>query len=591
MFFIFLVYAAALTLETLGSYISVVGLAAKTGPILIFLAITLDFSKVMIASVLYKKWKDLHLLLRFILVPALVFLVAVTSTGTYAYLIQEFGKTTAGTEQQKVVIDNLKIQKEKLEKRKQEIDTQISQLPSESVNQRRKLTELFSKESTYINERLIALDKQLPEAQLKIMQDSGSTGTLGSIASAYNVSPEQVAKIVAFFIVLVIDPLAIVLLTVANFLVEQRKKELLNPALDKNGQLGNPWDRFKANLFGNKNKRSLFTKNYVIPFTDSEGRLFKNAIHLNSGNFILDVSSFMPEVKPINFLSAQLALLPTLQQYIQPEPVLIKNTVHLTPKRMIKKSTVFEPVIEKLLTKTNDHSLTNNESLRNILPQKEIVKNTLNLTTATIITSLTENKEEHKLLQSSDKQRLDVLDLLKDTQLKNTTLTKNSVFLSVEKSLHDSVQKEIHIIEHDNIVNDVSSSSDIVDNHSLSGVDITLLDENLIDDDSVVVPVNKIEEQNNHSEIVYPTNISDSLKEDISKYQETLKLKDDQSVYDNIDSGFSSSNYYHYEDYATESGYLNDDDSSVWYENDDDYVSDIEYIPVKGFVLNEAQYA
>ena len=75
MFFILLVYIAALTLESLGSYISVIGLAAKTGIILIFLAVTLDFSKIMIASVLYKRWKDLHLLLRCILVPVLIFLV------------------------------------------------------------------------------------------------------------------------------------------------------------------------------------------------------------------------------------------------------------------------------------------------------------------------------------------------------------------------------------------------------------------------------------------------------------------------------------------------------------------------------------
>lgn len=238
MFFTILVLAAALVLEGLGSYISVVGLASKASPIIIFLAISLDFSKIMIATVLYKKWKDIHLLLRTFLIPALMFLMMVTSSGTYAFLLQEFSKTTAGQEQLTAKVDLLNKEKTKLELRKKEIDGQIAQLPPSSVLQRKRMTDLFSDEITHINGRIIELDKEIPQSTLAVMEGAGHTGTLGSIAKAYGTTAEQINKIIAFLIVLVVDPLAIVLLTVANFLMDQRRKDRKTLLLQKiNGEM------------------------------------------------------------------------------------------------------------------------------------------------------------------------------------------------------------------------------------------------------------------------------------------------------------------------------------------------------------------
>lgn len=237
MFFTILVLATALALESLGSYISVIGLSSKASPIIVFLAIVLDVAKVMIATVLYKRWKDIHFLTKSFLVPALLFLMIVTSSGTYAFLLKEFSKTTAGQEQVAAKIELLNTEKNKLELRKKEIDGQISQLPASSFVQRKRMTDLFSKELNYINERVIALDKEIPQATLQAMEGSLESGTLGSIAKAYGTSAENISKIIAFLIVLVIDPLAIVLLTVANFLMEQRKKERRELLLKKlNGE-------------------------------------------------------------------------------------------------------------------------------------------------------------------------------------------------------------------------------------------------------------------------------------------------------------------------------------------------------------------
>lgn len=235
MFFTLLVFGAALTLELFGSYISIMGLSKNASYILVGLAITLDFAKIIIATVLYKQWKNLHGFLKYTLIPPLIFLIIFTSSGAYAFLIQEFSKTTTGQEQAQTRIEALEQEKTKLEARKKEIDGQIAKLPPESVVQRRRLTELFAKEIEHINTRTIEMDKDIPELKIKNMADTTQGGTIGSIAKAYGVSAESITKFLVFPLVLVIDPLAIILLTVANFLVEQRKrekKEALNKQLE-----------------------------------------------------------------------------------------------------------------------------------------------------------------------------------------------------------------------------------------------------------------------------------------------------------------------------------------------------------------------
>lgn len=297
MFFIILVLAAALVLETLGSYISVVGLASNASPIIIFLAISLDFSKVMIATVLYKRWKDIHLLLRAFLIPSLLFLMVVTSSGTYAFLLREFSKTTAGQQQLTAKIELLNVEKNKLENRKKEIDTQISQLPPSSVLQRKRMTELFSEELTYINKRVIELDREIPKSTIAIMEGEGHTGTLGSIAKAYGTSVENINKIIAFLIVLVVDPLAIVLLTVANFLMEQRKKDRRALLLQKlNGQ--EPLDeeslldelKKKVNFLKSKlSKENLSISNI---FSDSKSDLVQKPL-MNKDTHKLRITNYV----------------------------------------------------------------------------------------------------------------------------------------------------------------------------------------------------------------------------------------------------------------------------------------------------------
>ncbi len=231
MFLTSLVFISAIILEALGSYISVVGISFKTGIFLTILAITLDFCKVIMASVLYKNWKSLNIGFKLFLVPSTLFLMCITSFGAYSYLLQEFSKTSKGQEQSQIVIASMEEQKIKLQKRKEEIDAQITAIKPEFVTQKRRTTEMFKTELDDINTRLMNIDKDLPAKKIALLEDNTTGGTLVSLANAWGKTPLETSKILALMITLVIDPLAIVMLMVASFLQAKHteKKESLVP--------------------------------------------------------------------------------------------------------------------------------------------------------------------------------------------------------------------------------------------------------------------------------------------------------------------------------------------------------------------------
>lgn len=303
MFFTFLVLVAALALESLGSYISVVGLSQNTSIIIIFLAILLDFVKVIVATTLYKKWSSIHLVLKSFLVPALLGLMLVTSSGTYGYLIKEFGKTSAGQEEIAIKVQGMQEEKARIEARKKEIDSQIAALPANSVLQRKRLTDLFSGELNQINSRMLELDKSMPEANLQSAQSKSNGGNLATIANTYGLKAEQVTKVVAFLITLMIDPLAIVLLTISNFLMEQHKKDRRENARKiLNGEIVDDDDsimlQLKNKMLFLKSKTSRDSLDVSRFLTESKSQIIKKPL-MNRSKEKLPLIDFIYSTKLI----------------------------------------------------------------------------------------------------------------------------------------------------------------------------------------------------------------------------------------------------------------------------------------------------
>jgi hypothetical protein len=234
MLFIAFVMLSAFLLEGLGTWISVLGLSAlfAGSPIVIAMAVSLDIAKVASVTFLYKNWKEISLKMKFYMSFATLVLMIITSAGVFGFLSGEFQKAISGNNQQTVLIDALTEEKDRLQKRKEEIDAQIANLPANSVTSRVRLTNQFKVESTSINKRLVAIDKELPELKVNAISQNTKIGPIMYVASVFNTTPEQAVKWVILFIIFVFDPLAVALLVAGNFLIARRKSEL-EPAVQE----------------------------------------------------------------------------------------------------------------------------------------------------------------------------------------------------------------------------------------------------------------------------------------------------------------------------------------------------------------------
>jgi hypothetical protein len=240
MILVALVFAAALALEGLGSWISIIGLSALFGanPIIIGLAAALDLGKVVTVSLAYQHWDRMPKLMRgYALLAAFVTMV-ITSAGAAGYLSGEFQKAMLGAQEGTVQVDALKAQQAKYEERKRQIDDQIARLPEKtSVGQRVRLINQFKAEQAELQAKIAAIDRDLPALQVKQLGVEAKTGPILYVAKAFDTTPEQAVRWVIFTIILVFDPLAVFLLVAGNFLLRLRAErpaapEYVSPAYD-----------------------------------------------------------------------------------------------------------------------------------------------------------------------------------------------------------------------------------------------------------------------------------------------------------------------------------------------------------------------
>ena len=232
MFFASLVFISAFLIESIGSYISIVGLSAlfSTNPVIIAMALSLDIAKVVTVSFLYKQWENISKAMRYYMTTAAVILMVITSSGAAGYLSAEFQKAIIPTKGAEIQVQAMTDEKTRLSARKLEIDKQIAQLPAENVRGRQKLQKQFAGELEHINSRIVEIDQELPKLQMEQVDVNAHAGPILYIAQAFDTTVESAVKYVILLIIFVFDPLAVALIIAGNFLVDQRRKELKEEA-------------------------------------------------------------------------------------------------------------------------------------------------------------------------------------------------------------------------------------------------------------------------------------------------------------------------------------------------------------------------
>ena len=240
MFFIVLILLTALLMEGVGTYVSIVGfgLTFHHDWVIMAIAAILDAGKLVSVSFLYQYWAEVKKkVTTWIMMPICILLMGVTSAGVYGYLVKNFQEAAHLNKDTSIELRHAQVDIQQLEERmnflrtqKQGIDKQIAALPDNYVTARRKLIQEYKPEMDRITAEISTVNQDLRVAQLRQAelkkQEVQAEVTLGPVAytaKVFNVSYEQAVNWLILMIVFVFDPLAIMLVLAANFLVKRRR--------------------------------------------------------------------------------------------------------------------------------------------------------------------------------------------------------------------------------------------------------------------------------------------------------------------------------------------------------------------------------
>lgn len=238
---IILLFSVAFLMEAAGSYISITGLSQLFGKdyVILFIAGILDVAKITSVSFLYQYWGEIRRVMKYYMTAAVLVLMLITSGGAFGYLSASFQKaiqpnlvaslkSEAFSSQQ----DALITEKRELTDLKLSINKQIAAIPTENERARRQLISSMKPELERTNKRLEQVNKQLDEIRTKSLEAKGDTiekdthtGPIIYISKAFGISLEEASKYIILTIVGVFDPLAVVLILAANFLIMKKKAE------------------------------------------------------------------------------------------------------------------------------------------------------------------------------------------------------------------------------------------------------------------------------------------------------------------------------------------------------------------------------
>ena len=265
---------AAFATAAVAAWFSVTGLGklfAGAAVSVMIMAGVLEFSKLVVASYVYRYWKKINFLAKTYLIIALVILMTITSAGIYGYLSGAYSETSSKLQISNGEISLLDKKKEQFEGRIKNTEeninkknTRITSLNNLRTSQEVRLDSLYARKSyrqakvveTQIkdadseikkltketdsllnvvngyNEEISKLDLDVTGKEADNLK--GDTAPLQYIASLFGTNMDKVVNFFMFLLIFVCDPLAIMLVIATNkVLLENSEKEIV-PEVVKN---------------------------------------------------------------------------------------------------------------------------------------------------------------------------------------------------------------------------------------------------------------------------------------------------------------------------------------------------------------------
>lgn len=268
-----LIGLAALLISGCSAYFSIIGLStlfAGASLVIMIMAGSMEFSKLVTASFLYMYWDKLGKLMKTYLTTALVVLIFITSMGIYGFLTSAFQTTSqelsiinrqienveARRDRFQIQIDNDREDRDVLNETItqlteglatgnviQYVDQETGQLvTTTSGNQReilRDQLEQAQEERSELSNRIEAYTDSVTNLDMKILDMNSNTevaaelGPLQFISEVLNVPMSQVVNLLALLIMFSFDPLAIALVIAFNMSLYFNNEENFDEVLTK----------------------------------------------------------------------------------------------------------------------------------------------------------------------------------------------------------------------------------------------------------------------------------------------------------------------------------------------------------------------
>jgi len=247
----YLLFFTALSLSGVAAYYSIMGLvaifAAAPIPILIMGSL-LEASKLVVASWLYRSWKEIPMLMKSYFTVALVVLMILTSMGIFGYLSKAHldqaipsgdfvAKLSLIDEKIKTEKENLNASRKELNQLDVQVDQTISRTTEASGAERaiairrgqqrdraRILTEIGTTQT-----KIAKLNEERAPIASEVRKVEAEVGPIKYIAALlYGDNPEidvleKAVRWVIIMIVIVFDPLAVLMLIAANWQLRQNR--------------------------------------------------------------------------------------------------------------------------------------------------------------------------------------------------------------------------------------------------------------------------------------------------------------------------------------------------------------------------------
>jgi len=264
-----LIALSALSVSVSAAFYSVFGLSklfAGASYQVMVMAGSLEFAKLVVASLLYQYWGTINKFLRFYLSLAVFVLILITSGGIYGFLSGAYQETATKSELLDKGLKVVEIKQTRFEEQKtdltieksqlnqtitdlrtslsnpaqvQYVDRQSGQLITTTSSSARRALESELKntigERDTINVRLEAVQDSLLKLDREILNleiSNEDQRELGPLKYLAEVTGHPMNKVVNWFLLLIIfvfDPLAIAMVIAANFAFSRLKKEESGP--------------------------------------------------------------------------------------------------------------------------------------------------------------------------------------------------------------------------------------------------------------------------------------------------------------------------------------------------------------------------